>query len=85
MPKKLICPVCAKEYVSPYFFDKHVEAHGEHEVTWEETLQPVITKLENGEIEVPEIEEMEPIDEEPEMEMSEEEIDSTREASPREL
>lgn len=84
MPKKLICPVCAKEYVSPYHFDRHVEAHGEHEVTWEEVLQPVIRELENGEIAVPEIEEMEFIDD-PEIEVPEEEFDSTRESSPKEL
>jgi len=76
MPKKkLTCPVCGKEYVSKYHFDKHVESHGEHEVTWDEG-EAVIEEIEP--VLIPTFVE---IKAEPEPE----EVDATREATPAEL
>lgn len=45
MSEILICPVCGKEYKSKYHYDKHVEAHGEHEVTWTPEGVPEIEKM----------------------------------------
>lgn len=45
MSEILVCPVCGKEYKSKFHYDKHVEAHGEHEVTWTPEGIPEIEKM----------------------------------------
>jgi len=45
MSEILVCPVCGKEYKSKFHYDKHVEAHGEHEVTWTPEGIPEIEEM----------------------------------------
>lgn len=45
MSETLVCPVCGKEYKSKFHYDKHVEAHGEHDVTWTPEGTPEIEKM----------------------------------------